>query len=269
VRRQSNGLLILSLLGRTSPRAAGCSAGDTPLTVSPNLETETNVVEDRDWNAEPLESLGLSVRALRRAATRPDERRATVPCPRTNCSQPELGRDDAVGDPGSARRAACGARPRIPLTPTTLPGNRSMIPHSHLAGVNPQLGRAGSADGIVVEAPTIPSLSSGHESPVRLGGSGCPGAARPSRGAGRNGGVGSTGCSITALTSRSVRGSSANGSLMFIREGARPRETRSLTHLRILPNADVNRLMLPDPPLIMFAKATQANPEPQWILIDP
>jgi hypothetical protein len=40
--------------------------------------------------------------------------------------------------------------------------------------------------------------------------------------------------------------------------------------LRILPNADVNRLMLPDPTFDNVRwGTTQDNPEPRWILIDP
>jgi hypothetical protein len=40
--------------------------------------------------------------------------------------------------------------------------------------------------------------------------------------------------------------------------------------LRILPNADVNRLMLPDPTFDNVRWGyTEAHPEPRWILIDP
>jgi hypothetical protein len=40
--------------------------------------------------------------------------------------------------------------------------------------------------------------------------------------------------------------------------------------LRILPNADVNLLMLPDPTFDNVRWGyTEANPEPRWILIDP
>jgi hypothetical protein len=40
--------------------------------------------------------------------------------------------------------------------------------------------------------------------------------------------------------------------------------------LRILPNADVNRLMLPDPTFDNVRWGyTEADPEPRWILIDP
>jgi hypothetical protein len=40
--------------------------------------------------------------------------------------------------------------------------------------------------------------------------------------------------------------------------------------LRIHPNADVNRLMLPDPTFDNVRWGyTQSNPDPRWILIDP
>jgi hypothetical protein len=40
--------------------------------------------------------------------------------------------------------------------------------------------------------------------------------------------------------------------------------------LQILPNADVNRLMLPDPTFDNVRWGyTESNPEPRWILIDP
>jgi hypothetical protein len=40
--------------------------------------------------------------------------------------------------------------------------------------------------------------------------------------------------------------------------------------LQILPNADVNRTMLPDPTFDNVRWGyTEANPEPRWILIDP
>jgi hypothetical protein len=48
------------------------------------------------------------------------------------------------------------------------------------------------------------------------------------------------------------------------------RDTLVKIVLKILPNADVNRLMLPDPTFDNIRWGyTQANPGPRWILIDP
>jgi hypothetical protein len=60
---------------------------------------------------------------------------------------------------------------------------------------------------------------------------------------------------------------------VFDLEPRGPQKARSLLVeivLNILPNADVNRMMLPDPTFDNVRWGfTEANPEPRWILIDP